>query len=144
MRLACTCGEQRGRVLGYPLRDYNPNYDGPECFISPLSFECTDCRKVTEIFDTDIHGYHSEVAKIEGGIGSVKGRGEGPRQPFSCSACGEQVFVVTVGFVYWPAAFDLLFNEPGWPILEFFNVFLCHGRCVACGEVSAVTDFGKL
>jgi hypothetical protein len=143
-RLACTCGEERGRVLGYPLRDYNLDYDGPECFVSPLGFECSGCGKVTEIIDTDTHGYHSEVAKIEGGVGSAKIRGEGPRQPFLCSACGAQVFVATVGFVYWDAAFDLLFNEPGWPILEFFNVFLCYGRCVGCDKVLAVTDFGKL
>ncbi len=142
-RLACDCGEERGRVLGYPLHDYNPTYDGPECYLSPLGFECSCCGKVTEIIDTDIHGYHSEVAKIEGGIGSVKSRGEGPRRPFSCLACGAQLFVVTVSFVYWPAAFDLL-EEPELPILEFFNEFLSYGRCVACGEVSALTNFGKL
>jgi hypothetical protein len=143
-RLACACGEDRGRALGYPLRDYNPDYDGPERFLSPLGFECSDCGKVTEIIDTDAHGYHSEVAKIEGGVGSVAIRGEGPRQPFPCSACGAQVFLVTVGFVYWGAAFDLFLDEPDLPAQEFFNVFLSYGRCVECGEESVLTDFGKL
>jgi hypothetical protein len=143
-QLACGCGNDRGRVLGYPLREYNSDYDGAESFLSPLGFECSDCRKVTEIIDTDVHGYHSEVAKIEGGIGSAKMRGEGPRQPFPCSTCGAQLFVVVVGFVYWGAAFDLFLDEPELPAQEFFNAFLSYGRCAACGEVSELTDFGKL
>jgi hypothetical protein len=143
-RLVCACGEDRGRILGYPLRDYDPEYDGPECFLSPLGFECSACGKVTEIMDTDLHGYHSEVAKIEGGVGSVKIRGEGARQQFPCTACRAQVFVVTAGFVYWSAAFDLFLDEPELPFQEFFNLFLSYGKCVACGEVSALTDFGKL
>ena len=75
-RLGCNCGEERGHVLGHPLRDLNPDYDGPE-FLGPLGFECSACGKVTEIIDTDLHGYHVEVARIEGGVGSVKVRGEG-------------------------------------------------------------------
>jgi hypothetical protein len=143
-QLACGCGNDRGRVLGYALREYNSDYEGAECFLSPLGFECSDCGKVTEVIDTDAHGYHSEVAKIEGGIGSVKMRGEGPRQPFPCPACDRQVFVVIVGFVYWGVALDLFLDEPELPAQEFFNVFLSYGRCVACGEVSSLTDFGKL
>ena len=75
-RLGCTCGEERCHVLGYPLRDLNPEYDGPD-FIGPLGFDCSACGKVAEILDTDVHGYHAECAKIEGGMGSVKIRGEG-------------------------------------------------------------------
>jgi hypothetical protein len=142
-RLGCACGAGRGRVLGYPLREVNPDYDG-SVFVGPLGFECSACRKVTEILDTDVHGYHAEVGKLEGCIGSVKIRGDGPRRPFPCSACGEGLFVVTVGFIYWPAAIDLSFEEPDLPIQEFFNEFLCYGRCVSCGEVSAMTEFGKL
>ena len=142
-RLGCTCGEERCHVLGYPLRDLNPDYDGPD-FIGPLGFDCSACGKVTEILDTDVHGYHAESAKIEGGIGPVKIRGEEARCHFPCSACGANLFVVTIGFIYWPGAFDLFLDEPDLPIQEFFNEFLCYGRCVSCGEVSAITDFGKL
>src|ERR671934_683040 len=106
-QLACTCGEEQGAILGYSLKDYNPDYAGPEVFISPLAFECVSCGKITEIIDTDRHGYHSQVAKLEGGVGSVQYRGQGPRARFACPACGVTRFSVTVGFVYWRGAFDL-------------------------------------
>ena len=51
---------------------------------------------------------------------------------------------MTIGFIYWPGAFDLILDEPDLPIQEFFNEFLYYGRCVSCGEESAITDFGKL
>lgn len=142
-RLACPCGEGRGRVLGHPLLDPDPDDDRPT-FLGPLAFECPACESVAEILDTDVHGYHAELARIEPGAGSVKPRGEGPRRPFPCPVCGADRFIVTVGFIYWPGSFDLFFDSPDLPIREFFLEFLCHGECVSCGEVSAITDLGKL
>jgi hypothetical protein len=142
-RLGCTCGEDRGHVLGHPLHDLNPDYDDPE-FVGPLGFECSACGKVAEIIDTDLHGYHVEVARIEGGGGSVKIRGEGDRRRFPCPACEADSFIVTVAFIYWPAAIDLFYEQPHLPMEEFFLEFLSYGRCDSCGEVSAITDFGKL
>jgi hypothetical protein len=130
--------------LGYPLRHYNPQYHGQECFLSPLGFECIGCGKITEIIDTAIHGYHSEVAKLEGGTGSAKLRGKGARLAFACPKCTSNVLEVTVEFVYWDAAFDLFVDEPELPCQEFFNVFLSYGRCAACGKSFELTDFGKL
>lgn len=143
-RLSCSCGGEQGRVLGFPRRECNKDYDGPECFLSPLSFECMACGEVAEIIDTDKHGYHSEVAKRDGGIGSVKYRGQGQPESFPCPACQGNVFEVTVGFVYWPACFDLFLEEPELPCEDFFIVFLSYGRCVACRQLSVLTDFGKL
>lgn len=143
-RLSCSCGSEQGRVLGYSLREYNKDYNGPESFLSPLSFECVTCGKVTEILDTDRHGYHSEVSKREGGIGSVIYHGQGQPKPFPCRACRREIFEVTVGFVYWDSVFDLLFDKPELPCEEFFIVFLSYGRCAGCGELSELTDFGKL
>jgi hypothetical protein len=144
-RLGCACGAERGRVLGYPLHEWIPDFDDP-IFIGPLAFECSACGKVTEFLDTDVDGYHANVAKFQGGVGSVKVRGDGPRRRFPCPACRGDLFVVTVGFIYWPAAIDLFFDEPDLPIpiQEFFNEFLCYSRCVSRGEVSAITEFGKL
>ncbi len=48
-QIACRCGGAHGKFLGYSLRDYNSEYDGPECFLSPLAFECAACKAVTEL-----------------------------------------------------------------------------------------------
>jgi hypothetical protein len=142
-QLACRCGGRRGRFLGYPLRDYNPDYDGPECFLSPLAFECAACGAATDLLDTDRHGYHPEVARRDGDDGgSAKLRGEGPRQAFRCRGCRGQVFGVTVGFVFWNP--DELAEEFDGRWEDLFSVFLCHCECARCGRTSEPTDFGKL
>ena len=51
---------------------------------------------------------------------------------------------MTVGFIYWPAAIDLFYEEPHLPMGVILLEFLSYGRCDSCGEVSAITDFGKL
>ncbi len=98
-KLVCRCGGEQGRFLGYPLRDYNREYDGPE-FISPLAFERAACKTVSELLNTDQHGYHAEVARRSGGVGATHYRGQGPRQAFLSPHCGGQKFEVTVGFVF--------------------------------------------
>jgi hypothetical protein len=140
-QLECQCGNKTGKILGYPLRDYNPDYKGDE-FITPIAFQCDQCTTVTEIIDTAVHGYHSEIAKIEGGIGATKFRGSGLRSAFACPECSEIAFQTTVGFIYWN--FDLIYDEPELPAQEFFNVFLMYGHCQNCGKTSQVTDLGKL
>jgi len=143
-QLACKCSCRQGRVLGYPLGDYAEVPTGTNIFISPIGFQCTACAKLTEIIDTDLHGYHSEVAKREGGIGAATYRGEGDRVAWSCPKCSGQVFSLTVAFIFWDAVLDLAEDEPDWPIQEFFLVFLLFARCAACEHVSQPTDFGKL
>lgn len=140
-QVACPCGGTKARFFGYPLKDYNPEYDGPECFISPLALECDACKTVTELLDTDRHGYHAEVARRDGGIGSVKRRGKGPRRAFACSGCKKDHFEVIVGFVFWYPD-ELIEFDGEWE--ELFNVFLCHCKCTGCGQTSQPTNFGKL
>ena len=142
-QLSCHCGSSSGRLLGYPLKDYNPGYDGPEIFLSPLGFECSACKLVMEFLDTDVHGYHAEIARREGdGCGSAKLRGSGPRQAFRCPKCNDQTFSITTAFVFWGA--DELAEEFDGEQQDLFNVFLCYGTCARCGHVSQPTDFGKL
>jgi hypothetical protein len=142
-QIACRCGDTNGRFLGYSLRNYNTDYDGPECFLSPLAFECSACQIVTELLDTDRHGYHVEVTRLEGDeTGSSKLRGEGPRTAFCCPGCGSEVFSVIVGFVFWYP--DELCEEVDERWEDFFSVFLSHCKCVGCGKTSQPTDFGKL
>jgi hypothetical protein len=142
-QIACRCGSSEGRFLGYPLKDYNTEYNGPVCFLSPLAFECAACKAVTELLDTDRHGYHAEVARRQGDkTGSAKLRGGGPRQSFICPSCSGELFGVTVGFVFWYP--DELAEEFDGEWEALYSVFLCHCKCAGCGQVSQPTDFGKL
>src|SRR4051812_34115461 len=52
---ACPCGHDRFRPLGHPV-----NNRGVDLFVSPLTLECAACGKVTELIDTDQHGYDAE------------------------------------------------------------------------------------
>lgn len=142
-QLSCRCGCLRGKFLGYPLKNYNAGYVGAECFLSPLAFECAACTAITEILDTDRHGYHAEVSRREGdNIGSGKLRGEGPRHSFSCPGCGAPEFTLTLGFVFWyPDELAEEFDD-AWE--DLFSVFLCHCQCANCAQISQPTDFGKL
>ena len=62
--VACSCGADIGKVLGYPLRDLKSDYTGG-IFVSPISFQCGSCARATQILDTDVHGYHAEVGKMK-------------------------------------------------------------------------------
>jgi hypothetical protein len=139
--IACRCGSQTGKILGYPLRDYNSSYEG-DLLVTPIAFHCEQCSTVTEILDTDAHGYHAEVAKLEGGVGSAKIRGHGSRSEYICPSCNTEIFKVTVGFVYWN--FDIVYDEPDLAGQDFFNVFLMYGHCQKCNHIAPVTDLGKL
>jgi len=144
-RVACPCGQNEGAVLGYPLGRVDPVHnEGVKFFVSPLALDCPACGSITEFLDTDLHGYHSEVARFEGPPGGCKARGEGPRERFPCPGCGNHRFKLIVAFVYWYAAFDLLQDEPHLAGADFFNEFLSYGVCATCEAISAITDFGKL
>ena len=140
-QLGCACGSDSGQLLGHRLDELNPTYKG-DLFVGPLAFECSACGRVTELLDTAIHGYHAEVGKLEGGVGSAKLRGAGPRTRYACPGCQKTSFRMLVGFVYWD--FDIIEDEPHLPAQEFFNEFLLYCTCVDCGHVSESTGFGKL
>jgi hypothetical protein len=143
-KLTCKCGNDSGKILGHLLRDYNLSLSkDDDSFITPLGFQCLKCNTITEILDTDIHGYHAESAKIEGGIGSAKYRGVGQRTLHICPKCFSTNFKnIIVGFVYWD--FDVMIDEPDLPIQEFFNVFLFYVTCQSCGHISKPVNLGKL
>ncbi|HPF38783.1 MAG TPA: hypothetical protein P5081_05960 [Phycisphaerae bacterium] len=140
--IACRCGGQGGRLLGYPLKDLRPEYSGPAIFVSPLSFVCVKCCVVTPLLDTNRDGYHAVVARLEGGSGSTKITGNGPPSAFLCPSCSGDSFELTVGFTYWDI--DELAEDFDREWEALFNEFTCLCRCVRCGHVSEPTAFGKL
>jgi hypothetical protein len=108
--LTCGCGSTKGKVLGYPLKDYDKEYKGPPVFISPLAFLCSSCGKTTEIIDTDLHGYNAEIERMSGQrYPTVRGTGE--RTPIPCPHCRTTEFSVKA-FCAHPH-FDLIEDEPG-------------------------------
>lgn len=142
-KLVCRCGCETGNFLGYPLSNYVAGLEGPECFVGPLAFGCEECSTVTELLDTDQHGYHAEIGLLEGdNSGGTKYRGEGPRTAFRCPQCSNDTFIVTAGFVFWDI--DELADEFDDHWEDLFNVFLCYCQCAQCGHISEPTEFGKL
>jgi hypothetical protein len=140
-RIACNCGGSYGSFLGYPLSQYNTKYSGSN-FVGPLAFQCRKCNQVSELFDTNKHGYHAEACASPSKI-----YGEGPRQAFICPLCAGKSFEMLTSFFFWPASIDLVEDEP----VEFesraqdlFCEFVAHGGCEGCGKVVRFTDFGKL
>lgn len=134
-QLFCPCGANTGQVLGYSLKDFSPDYDGPEMFVSPLAFQCVACAKVTEIIDTGVHGYDGEC----GHPATI--RGEGTRKAFACIRCGATAFTVTAGCSY--PHFDLIEDEPDLEprSQDFFDCFGCLGVCTVCGTESAIANY---
>jgi hypothetical protein len=140
-QLACTCGWQHGKFLGYPLSRYNTKYAG-SAFVGPIAFECARCGRVTEMFDTNQHGYHADACASPSHI-----CGEGPREAFGCPDCAGKYFAITTSFFYWPASVDLVEDEPeGFEsrAQDLFCEFVAHGVCETCRKATRFTDFGKL
>jgi len=128
--LACSCGHEPGRILGHPLKGLIPDVEDVE-MVSPFFFECVACAKVSDILDTQVHGYNAEIgAREEEAYESVKLMGEGDPKPFACPSCRNDQFKVIVSFVFWD--FDILEDEPDWPGQDFFNVFVLYGCCKHC------------
>jgi hypothetical protein len=140
-RIACECGWPYGSFLGYPLSHYNSKYSGSD-FVGPLAFECGKCNRVSELFDTNEHGYHAEACASPSKI-----CGEGPRQQFACPSCTSKHFKVVTTFFFWTASVDLVEDEPEEfesRAQDLFCEFVAHGRCQGCSTLTRFTDFGKL
>jgi hypothetical protein len=140
-KIACSCGCKQGSFLGYPLSRYNTDYSGSD-FVGPLGFECAKCDRVTELFDTNHHGYHADACGSPSKI-----CGEGPREYSICPGCASKRFEILTSFFFWPASIDLVEDEPEEfeaRAQDLFCEFVAHGRCANCGSLTRFTDFGKL
>lgn len=126
-------GSEFAKVLGHPLRDYNPEFSTDTDFISPLSVCWTDAIE-TVIFDSDIHGYHGEMEA------SAKLHGEGPKKAFACISCHNETFSVSVQLDYWDACEDLLEDEPDLSVQDFFCNIIVQGVCQQCGSRNVILN----
>jgi DNA-directed RNA polymerase subunit RPC12/RpoP len=136
--LRCNCGHGTGRLLGHRLSDYTDSPDCEDIFVSPLGFKCASCGVITELLDTDRHGYHACLGC------SSKIRGKGRRSAYACRDCSGLEFTVLVAFLFWAGAIEVFLDEPDGAFEESFNEFLCYCSCAGCGRVSEPTQFGKL
>jgi hypothetical protein len=91
---------------------------------------------VTELLDTDVHGYDSEQ-----GHGSATVRGEGERVVFECPSCGHQPLEAFVRFEYTDDLFDGDFADFADREQDLFTWFSLVGRCLRCSELLPVVDF---
>jgi hypothetical protein len=130
-KLSCTCGRDRFRVLGHHV-----NNRGHDIFVSPLALECATCAMVTELIDTDQHGYDAEL-----GHGSATIRGKGPRTHFACDKCGVQPMTAFARFEHSGEELGDSFLEGHPNTQDYFSWFSLVGTCDGCKRMLSVADF---
>ncbi len=133
--LSCRCGGNEHFVHGYRWTDPDSRRK-TVVFVSPLALGCAVCGRMTEVLDTDVHGYDSEI-----GVRPTNVRGEGDRAVFECPRCGRHPLEVFVRFEYS----DVLFNgdhpECAGREQDLFDWFSLLGKCPGCSQVLDVADF---
>lgn len=126
--LTCSCGGTTGQFLGYPSE---------HGLLSPLSFRCSKCAKVTEVFDSNRHGYNSEIGA--GGCGYPLGTGE--PTAFACPKCSGTEFSAAGRFMH--SHFDVIQDEPELEprAQDFFDSVAFGGTCSGCGAAAEFANF---
>ena len=130
-RLRCACGHDRFLTLGHHLIN-----EGQPIFVSPLALECAKCRKVTELIDTDQHGYDAEIGSMTTTI-----RGTGARAPFACGRCGVRPTTAHARFEHSGETLEDSTGEWTGNEHNLFTWFSLVGECDGCNRVIAIADF---
>jgi hypothetical protein len=112
------------------------NPDHHNMLVSPLALRCSACAKVSELFDTALHGYDAEA----GGI-SAACRGKGERSEFACGTCGPWQMQIFVRFEYSDDLLERKINEYRGREQDLFSWFTLIGKCAGCGRLIEVADF---
>jgi len=140
--LACSCGNRKGEVRGYPLatvkRGRKAAADEPALFVGPLSFHCGQCEKATEIIDTDDDGYHGRLGA------SAVVRGKGKADVFACPSCSSHLWQVEATVQMNEGAFDLWYDDQEIAIENYFDGFELEGTCSKCRKVTTIAHFENL
>jgi hypothetical protein len=132
--LFCQCGGARHYVHCY--RWINADFNNAVVTLSPLALQCADCRKTTDLLDTDVHGYDSELGHISSTV-----RAQGTQVVFECPKCGRQALEAFVRFEYSDDLFDGDFPEFAGREQELFTWFNLVGRCPRWSHLLPVADF---
>ena len=132
--LFCLCGANRHFAHGY--RWVDSGFDDCAVFLSPLVLECTVCGKRTQVIDTDLHGYDSEL-----GHGSATARAEGEDAVFECANCGQHQIEAYVRFEYSDDLIGGDFPRFAGREQELFTWFNLIGKCSQCAHVMIISDF---
>ncbi|HEY1187094.1 MAG TPA: hypothetical protein VGE74_05520 [Gemmata sp.] len=139
-RLRCACGSERGTILGHPLGDLKTGFEGSEFMVSPFSFRCADCARVTGFLDTDIHGEGGEFKMRDGlEFGCAAYRGEGEPTPAACPHCQGQVVRGVATVTYHDDRIEDWEENPSFPLADFFNWFRLDCTCSGCGHAWELT-----
>lgn len=131
-KLSCTCGHSQFRALGHQLK----NDHGDDIFVSPLALECAACGKITELIDTDQHGYDAEIVGRSTTI-----RGEGPRTHFACDRCRVRPMTAFARFEHSGEELADSFIEENPNPQDYFSWFSLVGTCEGCKRTLNVADF---
>lgn len=131
--LSCQCSNKRFFVHCY--RWVNPD-NGNVVILSPLVLECDVCRNKTDLLDTDVHGYESEL-----GYGSCTMRAQGNQVVFECPTCGRQPLEVFARFEFSQDLFDEGFPKAVGLEKELFSWFSLCGTCPKCAQLLEIADF---
>lgn len=133
--LNCACGHGHFHVLGHYVKNSSPKREWT-VFVGPIGLKCDSCEKVTELIDTDSHGYDAEL-----GHGSVTLSGQGERVPFACEKCGVKAMEIIVRFEYTPDVLGEDFSDFRGREQDLFTWFTLLGRCEGCDKLLTVTEF---
>jgi hypothetical protein len=132
--LLCPCGCDSHSILGHYWR--NPDCYSVLVFVSPLALVCSACGKVTELFDSDKHGYDAEIGAVP-----TNYRGTGKRSQFACKRCGPRAFQVFARFEYPDDLLVRSADDFRGREQDLFHWFSVVGKCSACGRFTEITDF---
>jgi hypothetical protein len=129
-RVNCPCGERSCCLLGYFHDGEGPN--PANSFVGPLALKCSDCGRISELFDARLHGHDGE----KGCDGNLVGAGQ--RVHFLCPHCGAAPMALFAGFSYDRLSYDPLdIDSRPQDIFAWFS--LC-GDCSRCGKRVKVID----
>lgn len=100
---------------------------------------------LVELFDPIRHGYHNEIARLEGEAeDTMQHELADDRKEYTCPICSSAGFLVTAFFYYQEGAIEVFLEESNLPISDMFNAFYLSGVCVNCHTESRIAEFDGL
>jgi hypothetical protein len=105
-------------------------------FLSPLAARCEACGRITELIDTNRHGYDAEIGALVATM-----RGEGDRVEHECKECGRKPLRLWARFEYSRDLFDRGIREFHGREQELFSWFSLVGHCSGCSSLILVADY---